>query len=111
MGGVIGAEITASGVVAVSLMMTAYAAGRRHRRFVLVFAVGCLLSSAYRLAPNRLNTEMARRGLRGYDLARLANSRSSTALTTGTWLRATASWCNVVVVIGRPSRAWLRLRG
>lgn len=47
MGGVIGTEITAFGVLAVSLMMAAYAAERRHRRFVLAFAIGCLLSSAY----------------------------------------------------------------
>ena len=47
MGGMSGIEITAFGVLAVSLMMAAYAAERRHRRFVLAFAVGCLLSSAY----------------------------------------------------------------
>ena len=42
-----GIGVTAFGVLAVSLMMAAYAAERRHRRFVLAFAVGCLLSSAY----------------------------------------------------------------
>lgn len=42
-----GTAVTAFGVVAVSLMMAAYAAERRHRRFVLAFAIGCLLSSAY----------------------------------------------------------------
>lgn len=42
-----GIAVTAFGVVAVSLMMAAYAAERRHRRFVLAFAIGCLLSSAY----------------------------------------------------------------
>jgi len=45
--GMSGTEITAFGVLAVSLMMAAYAAERRHRHFVLAFAVGCLLSSAY----------------------------------------------------------------
>ena len=42
-----GTGVTAFGVLAVSLMMAAYAAEGRHRRFVLAFAVGCLLSSAY----------------------------------------------------------------
>jgi hypothetical protein len=42
-----GIGVTAFGVVAVSLMMAAYAAEGRDRRFVLVFAVACLLSSAY----------------------------------------------------------------
>lgn len=42
-----GTVVTAFGVVAVSLMIAAYAAERRHRRFVLAFAFGCLLSSAY----------------------------------------------------------------
>jgi len=39
--------VTAFGVLAVSLMMAAYAAEGRDRRFVLLFAVACLLSSAY----------------------------------------------------------------
>ena len=43
----VGIGVTAFGVVAVSLMMAAYAAEGRDRRFVLVFAVACLLSSAY----------------------------------------------------------------
>ena len=42
-----GTGVTAFGVIAVSLMLAAYAAESRHRRFVLAFAVGCLLSSAY----------------------------------------------------------------
>ena len=42
-----GMAVTAFGVVAVSLMMAAYAAEARDRRFVLVFAVACLLSSVY----------------------------------------------------------------
>ena len=42
-----GIGVTAFGVLAVSLMMAAYAAERRDRRFVLAFAAGCLLSSAY----------------------------------------------------------------
>lgn len=39
--------ITVFGVVAVSFMMAMYAAERRHRRYVLGFALGCLLSSLY----------------------------------------------------------------
>ena len=39
--------ITAFGVVAVTFMMVMYALERRHPRFVLAFAVGCLLSSVY----------------------------------------------------------------
>ena len=39
--------ITTFGVIAVSFMMVMYALERRHRGFVLAFAVGCLLSSAY----------------------------------------------------------------
>jgi hypothetical protein len=39
--------ITIYGVVAVSFMMTMYALESRGRTFVLLFAVGCLLSSSY----------------------------------------------------------------
>ena len=39
--------LTAFGAVAVTLMMLMYALERRHRGFVLAFAGGCLLSSAY----------------------------------------------------------------
>jgi hypothetical protein len=39
--------ITVFGVIAVTFMMLMYALERRHRGFVLAFAVGCLLSSAY----------------------------------------------------------------
>ena len=42
-----GLGVTAFGVVAVTFMMATYAAESRHRAFVLAFAVGCLLSSAY----------------------------------------------------------------
>jgi hypothetical protein len=39
--------VTVYGVCAVSFMMVMYALERRHRGFVLAFAVGCVLSSAY----------------------------------------------------------------
>jgi len=39
--------VTIYGVCAVSFMMAMYALERRHNRFVLAFALGCLLSSAY----------------------------------------------------------------
>ncbi len=39
--------ITAFGVVALTFMMVMYALERRGRAFVLAFAVGCALSSAY----------------------------------------------------------------
>ena len=39
--------VTAYGASAVSFMMVMYALERRGRSFVLAFAVGCLLSSAY----------------------------------------------------------------
>ena len=39
--------ITVFGVIALTFMMVMYALERRHPRFVLAFAVGCLLSSAY----------------------------------------------------------------
>ncbi len=39
--------VTIYGVCAVSFMMVMYALERRHRGFVLAFAAGCLLSSAY----------------------------------------------------------------
>jgi hypothetical protein len=42
-----GIGVTAFGVFAVTFMMATYALERRHRTFVLAFAVGCLLSSAY----------------------------------------------------------------
>ena len=39
--------VTVFGLMAVSLMMVVYALEHRHPRFVLGFAVGCLLSSVY----------------------------------------------------------------
>ena len=39
--------ITVFGVSALTFMMTMYALERRHRRFVLAFALGCALSSVY----------------------------------------------------------------
>ena len=39
--------VTVYGVCAVSFMMAMYALERRHRRYILAFAAGCLLSSAY----------------------------------------------------------------
>jgi hypothetical protein len=39
--------VTLYGVCAVTFMMTMYALERRGRGFILAFAVGCLLSSAY----------------------------------------------------------------
>jgi len=39
--------VTTFGAIAVTFMMVMYALERRHPGFVLAFAVGCLLSSAY----------------------------------------------------------------
>jgi hypothetical protein len=39
--------VTIYGVVALSFMMGMYALEHRHRRYLLGFAVGCLLSSVY----------------------------------------------------------------
>jgi hypothetical protein len=39
--------VTVYGVVALTFMMSMYALEGRHHRFVLAFAVGCLLSSSY----------------------------------------------------------------
>jgi hypothetical protein len=39
--------VTSYGVVALSFMMTMYALEARGRRYVLGFAAGCVLSSAY----------------------------------------------------------------
>jgi hypothetical protein len=39
--------LDAYGAVAVTFMMLMYALEARHRRFVLAFAAGCLLSSSY----------------------------------------------------------------
>ena len=39
--------LTLYGVLAVSFMMTMYALERRDDRYILGFALGCLLSSAY----------------------------------------------------------------
>ena len=39
--------ITVFGVIALTFMMIMYGLERRHPGFVLAFAVGCLLSSAY----------------------------------------------------------------
>lgn len=40
-------SLTAFGAIAVTFMMVMYACEHRHRRFILAFACGCLLSSAY----------------------------------------------------------------
>jgi hypothetical protein len=40
-------SITVFGVIALTFMMVTYALERRHVNFVIAFAVGCLLSSAY----------------------------------------------------------------
>jgi hypothetical protein len=42
--------VTVYGVCAVSFMMAMYALERRSRVFILAFALGCLLSSAYGFA-------------------------------------------------------------
>jgi hypothetical protein len=39
--------LTAFGVMALTFMMLMYALERRDERFILAFALGCLLSSAY----------------------------------------------------------------
>lgn len=39
--------VTVYGVCALTFMMAMYGFERRHHRFVLAFALGCLLSSAY----------------------------------------------------------------
>jgi hypothetical protein len=39
--------VTVFGVIAVSFMMAMYALERRGRGFILAFAFGCVLSSAY----------------------------------------------------------------
>jgi hypothetical protein len=39
--------LTAFGAVAVTFMMLMYALERRHRRYILGFACGCVLSSVY----------------------------------------------------------------
>ena len=39
--------VTIFGVLAVTFMMSMYARESRHRRFILAFALGCALSSAY----------------------------------------------------------------
>ena len=39
--------LTIYGVTALTFMMTMYALERRHRGFVLAFAVGCMLASSY----------------------------------------------------------------
>jgi hypothetical protein len=42
-----GTTVTIYGVCALTFMMAMYALERRHRRFLLAFSLGCLLSSAY----------------------------------------------------------------
>ena len=41
------AAVTIYGVCALSFMMAMYALEQRHRGFLVAFAAGCLLSSAY----------------------------------------------------------------
>jgi hypothetical protein len=42
-----GVAVTIYGVLAVTFMMTMYALERRGRRYILGFALGCVLSSIY----------------------------------------------------------------
>ena len=42
--------LTIAGITALTFMMAMYALERRGRRFVLLFAIGCALSSAYGFA-------------------------------------------------------------
>jgi len=42
-----GVAVTIYGVLAVSFMMTMYALERRGRKYILGFALGCVLSSIY----------------------------------------------------------------
>lgn len=42
-----GGALTAYGVVALTFMMAMYALESRHRRYVLAFALGCILASSY----------------------------------------------------------------
>jgi hypothetical protein len=44
---VTGWGLTAYGVLALTFMMTMYGLEGRHRRYVLAFAVGCMLASSY----------------------------------------------------------------
>ena len=44
--------LTAYGVCALTFMMVMYALERRGRMFILLFAVGCLLSSIYGFLAN-----------------------------------------------------------
>ena len=44
--------LTAYGVVSLTFMMTMYALERRGRLFILLFALGCLLSSIYGFLAN-----------------------------------------------------------
>ena len=44
--------LTAYGVCALTFMMTMYALERRGRLFILLFALGCLLSSVYGFLAN-----------------------------------------------------------
>jgi hypothetical protein len=39
--------LTVYGVTALTFMMTMYGLERRHRRFILAFALGCVLASSY----------------------------------------------------------------
>jgi hypothetical protein len=39
--------LTAYGVCVLTFMMVMYALERRHRRYILAFALGCALSSSY----------------------------------------------------------------
>lgn len=42
-----GIALTIYGVTALTFMMAMYALERRHKRFVLAFACGCVLASSY----------------------------------------------------------------
>jgi hypothetical protein len=44
---VTGIALTIYGVTALTFMMAMYALERRHKRFVLAFACGCVLASSY----------------------------------------------------------------
>ena len=77
--GVSSLAVTIYGVCAVSFMMAMYALEKRGQQFILLFAVGCLLSSAYGFLSGAWPFGVVEFIWSGVALRRYLNARSPVA--------------------------------
>ena len=73
--------VTIYGVAAVTFMMTMYALESRGRRYILAFAIGCVLSSVYGFASRAWPFGIVELVWAGVAVRRYQAMRSTTATT------------------------------